>query len=909
MKTPRFVICALCICCMLTLGNGGNVPEDAQDAIVLGGTSGTNTTYAHWSFDKSLATLRNETLQEDLLQSKNKTAADSHKLHIAFTVDYFPAYVERKRQRQYEGMSEAKKAALLSLERCAEATDDAQALVCSAALGEIYLYGNYSVPQVPKKAVHYLEMASRHVLGADAEINARISHSHYLLGFVYSTGMFGELPVDQGKALLHYTVAADQGNVRAAMCLAYRYYSGKSVQKNDQLALYYYSLVARQSYEHLRRGEPDGLLKSYASKAGNDSEVHLKQAYEDWVLAPNIESFAMHLSDFSDGMYGKWASETNPKPAALGGNGAGMYNDELEQQQQGEQEPQQGVARVAYAGSGFELFADDDEDPRVQHITELYTRYRSYYKGGMLTRQRNYTRAFKNAMACSRDSLKMPLVQYYLGGQPVDRAPEVELAGKCTYAVGHMLLRGEGVGQDFARALKWLKTAAVLCGPRDSNVGADLGLIYQYGLGMESGPDVKRALGVYRGCLNSPAISYQWGRMLVQGGDPVSGWKLVSLSAYQGYLPAVWAVLESFSTGNKLGIDPDVAVGYAKRFCEMAEAFVTDLRWAFEQITHGNNGGALVAYGEAAEAGFESAQASIAYMLYPSTGYMDTPPDVPPGRFLAAVECYRESAHQGNLDSLVFLGDLYSHGLHGSAGNVSASPDKAVRIYREASGRRSHQASYDLGLAYESGLGVPLDLHLAKRYYDKALRLMPDAYLPVQIALLRLRFKLWWFRLTGVDSGSSQEQEGLPKRTWHELLSLYQRLRQRQNTVSQINIAADGTLYEDAANRDHLVEHHLDDLPNAPGAANAEGLRDLQEEDIIGKEDLIFSGLFLAFIVFTIVARWRAERRRRNRNGNANADGDANANGNAANANGNGAGLNANGNRPAFQFNFMVVPL
>ena len=251
MKTLSLVICALCICYGQTLGVE-KIPEDAQNAIAIDADAGTNTTYAHWTFDKSLATLYNETEQEEARRNGNMTSPESRKLHIAFTVDYFPGYIERKRQRQYEMLSEAKKTALLSLERCADASDDMQSLECASALGEIYLYGNFSVPQVPKKAVHYLEKATKHALGVDEEANAKISHAHYLLGFVYSTGLFGELPVEQGKALLHYNIAADEGDIRAAMCLGYRYFSGKSVKKDEGMAFYYYSRVARWSYDILR---------------------------------------------------------------------------------------------------------------------------------------------------------------------------------------------------------------------------------------------------------------------------------------------------------------------------------------------------------------------------------------------------------------------------------------------------------------------------------------------------------------------------------------------------------------------------------------------------------------------------------------------------------------------------------
>ncbi len=39
---------------------------------------------------------------------------------------------------------------------------------------------------------------------------------------------------------------------------------------------------------------------------------------------------------------------------------------------------------------------------------------------------------------------------------------------------------------------------------------------------------------------------------------------------------------------------------------------------------------------------------------------------------------------------------------------------------------------------HEHGLGVPRDLHLAKRYYDQSLTQSPDSVVPVRLALLKL---------------------------------------------------------------------------------------------------------------------------------------------------------------------------
>jgi TPR repeat protein len=69
--------------------------------------------------------------------------------------------------------------------------------------------------------------------------------------------------------------------------------------------------------------------------------------------------------------------------------------------------------------------------------------------------------------------------------------------------------------------------------------------------------------------------------------------------------------------------------------------------------------------------------------------------------------------------------------------NVSAA------VYLRATQRRSAQAMFNLGAMHEHGLGLPKDLHLAKRYYDMALSTDPKAYVPVKLALYKLQAHAW----------------------------------------------------------------------------------------------------------------------------------------------------------------------
>jgi hypothetical protein len=60
-----------------------------------------------------------------------------------------------------------------------------------------------------------------------------------------------------------------------------------------------------------------------------------------------------------------------------------------------------------------------------------------------------------------------------------------------------------------------------------------------------------------------------------------------------------------------------------------------------------------------------------------------------------------------------------------------------------------------LGYMYEFGLGVDRDLHLAKRYYDRAYEYEPKAYLPSTLASLKVLLKIAWNR-SWLDALKSQ---------------------------------------------------------------------------------------------------------------------------------------------------------
>lgn len=78
---------------------------------------------------------------------------------------------------------------------------------------------------------------------------------------------------------------------------------------------------------------------------------------------------------------------------------------------------------------------------------------------------------------------------------------------------------------------------------------------------------------------------------------------------------------------------------------------------------------------------------------------------------------------------------------------VARDYERAAEAYMHAQSQSNAQAMFNLGYMHEHGHGLPLDLHLAKRYYDQAVAVDSAAKLPVMLALTSL-----WLRKNYADS-------------------------------------------------------------------------------------------------------------------------------------------------------------
>lgn len=208
----------------------------------------------------------------------------------------------------------------------------------SYLLADMNLYGNYSYPKNGTLALNYYKKVT--------ELSPN-STAYFTLGFIYSTGLFGEVEQNQAKANLYYQHAFDMGDLRAGMVLGYRHLHGISVPMDCGYALYYYRYVANQLFDFIKEGPLGG---------------------------PLIDSFSIRIADFQGGLYGKNVGES---PTSLHRK-ASRYDEIL---------------------MGSQINAQE------AYYAAIYLRVLNYYEGSYV-KPKNLTRAFKLALHATEKGLK-----------------------------------------------------------------------------------------------------------------------------------------------------------------------------------------------------------------------------------------------------------------------------------------------------------------------------------------------------------------------------------------------------------------------------------------------------------------------------------------------------------------------
>jgi SEL1 protein len=288
--------------------------------------------------------------------------------------------------------------------------------------------------------------------------------------------------------------------------------------------------------------------------------------------------------------------------------------------------------------------------------------------------------------------------------------------------------------------------------------------MYLYGHGVEIDP--VKASEYFGPAADQDLASAQvrLGTLMLDQGDLETAEKYFRLAFRNGHIEGAYYLAEL--ANNNIGRDAgcNAAAMYYKIVAEKTEAILASFKEANEAYESGDLDTALVDYMLAAEQGFENAQANVAYILdkqrpriaFPLIGSFLQKKMSVVGDAGLALLYWTRSAKQSNIDSLVKMGDYYLEG-------IGTPPDqgKAAACYQAAAETlASAQAYWNLGWMHENGVGIDQDFHLAKRFYDHALETNKEAFLPVTLALFKLRARSFWNSVTNGKINSIQDEPG-----------------------------------------------------------------------------------------------------------------------------------------------------
>lgn len=314
--------------------------------------------------------------------------------------------------------------------------------------------------------------------------------------------------------------------------------------------------------------------------------------------------------------------------------------------------------------------------------------------------------------------------------------------------------------QSFEKALTWFKRGVA---NGDALCQYQLGLMHLHGLGLRK--DAVVAADYFKEASNQDFASAQvnLGQLFLDQGDISTATRFFDLAARHGHIEAYYHLAEISNNGVGRDRSCGMATAYYKMVAEKVESIHSSFDEANRAYDDGDKETALPIYIMAAEQGYESAQANVAYLLdeYKSiTSFQFALPwknrrsTLLRNAFLALVYWTR-SAKQSNIDSMVKMGDYYLGGY-----GIEADMEKAATCYQTAADRQSAQALWNLGWIHENGIGVEQDYHLAKRFYDQALEINQEAYLPVKLSLTKLRMRSFWNTITNGKVNSIQTEPG-----------------------------------------------------------------------------------------------------------------------------------------------------
>ncbi|WVQ80103.1 hypothetical protein IAT38_002204 [Cryptococcus sp. DSM 104549] len=574
--------------------------------------------------------------------------------------------------------------------------------------------------------------------------------SQFMVGFFHATGLGGATH-DQGKALLYYKFAAEQGYRPALMTVGYRHWAGIGVQEDCGMALEYYQDAAEDSYKTFLAGPPGGRTLPLTPTRLSDRVGGIYGPHASWAsTGANAHRPAIRSSSAS--ARGETETEILEYYQYHSDRDSHLYTVRL--------------GRLFYHGSVY--FSHSGVSAGAEGVGEIpqsYSKAREYFlrvarvlwpvdfepgSGGKVAGRRKMSKEMEDGV----------------------REPAMVAAA----FLGRMALRGEGQKPDYARARLWYERAAEL-GDREAHNG--LGIIYRDGLAVT--PDLTKATQFFQAAASSDLAEAQvnlaklhLARSEVPLAIPFLEVALRHGSTYEAFHLSAGLHAANRRTSGNCG----VAVAYEKLVAERGSwgyrpagrdgaeggwddwMIDADRAWA-----RGEGDKALIGWWISGEMGYEAGQNNVAFLLeqgweVPGEGGTGKGKGKGEKKETEKEKAEREkrtlalwvrSAAQDNVDALVKVGDHYYQ-------SPNPSYDRAAAYYQTAADTQTSAMAYwNLGFMYENGQGVKQDWHLAKRFYDLAGETSHEAYLPVVLSLGKLYLRSWW-----VDLRTGGAIPGLP---------------------------------------------------------------------------------------------------------------------------------------------------
>jgi SEL1 protein len=579
-------------------------------------------------------------------------------------------------------------------------------------LAEMNFYGNFSYPRNYHQAFNlYSTLAS----------STGNSTAQYMLAFMYATGVGGAVEPDQAKALLYHTFAADQGNIRSEMTVAFRHHLGIGTPRNCEKAAHFYKRVADKAMDYWRSGPPGG-------------RTLIKESYR-W-------------ADEAGGIYGEGASVSS--------SGFNANRDKNNH------------------ASTDDIMEYLDMLARKGDLKATLSLAKMYYDGSQNT-SRNLRKAQRLFMKIARQYWDKHGKIISGGAKGIDK-----VAAKAAAHIGRMFLRGEGWEQSYEKAATWFRRGIANGDPLCQYL---MGIMYRDGLGLPKDP--LKAANYFSAAADEDLAAAQssLGIMFLDQGELEIAGRYFELAARHGHMEAFYYIAELTNKGIGRERHCGMATTYYKIVAEHVEEIHSSFLEANEAFERGDLETAVTASMMAAEQGYETAQANTAYLIDEQTPVLNLP-TIPMISSITkrpisifrnaalALIYWTRSAKQANIDSLLKMGDYYISGF----GISDPDPEKASTCYHTAAEvHHSAQALWNLGWMHENGMAVEQDFHMAKRYYDLSLETNTEAYLPVKLALIKLRARSFWNTLTRgkINSIKAEPAESKKSRTFSEWIAQF----------------------------------------------------------------------------------------------------------------------------------------